>query len=126
MDTLVRSSNNISKNFETEIRRDERRRLSQGVRIVNRGTVERICSWMRENARMGNTPNYFRWVVLEAHISIFTFVFVFGVFLYIFVAEGVARGAHKTLQNSYVQPARSFFSRFSVGVSGMAKKIFSR
>jgi hypothetical protein len=44
--------------------------LSQGVRSANRGTVEQICSWMRENARMGNTPNNFGWEVLEAHISV--------------------------------------------------------
>jgi hypothetical protein len=54
---------------------------------------------MRENARMGSTPNNFRWEVLEAHINVCTFVF--GVFLNIFVAEGVTRGAHKTLTTSY-------------------------
>jgi hypothetical protein len=35
---------------------------------------------------MGNSPNYFRWEVHEAHISVCKFVF--GVFLNIFVAEG--------------------------------------
>jgi hypothetical protein len=38
------------------------------------GPVEEMCSWMRENARKGNNVDYFCWEVLEAHISVCTFV----------------------------------------------------